>query len=403
MKRIFLPMFIAIMAISFVYQSCSKQEDNIDDNVKSSQSVELAFPDRDAEKELLILPNGLIVEKLDSIYILGGDMILPNSYVESLYKDSIITKAAAINEFCKFWPNGRVYYEFASNMTSTYRTAALNGMKMWQDKTGVEFIPTTTGNRVYIQYSPSSNSSALGYIKNGKQNLLLANASAGIAAHELGHAIGLIHEHQRPNRGNYITVKTNNIKPEKRHNFDLVPSAISCRQEMDYNSIMMYSSYNSFAIDLSLPTMTRKDGTTWEAQRTKLSDSDIELVKFIYGPPFYSIKKEVIRDNSREQGNVEIIDVEYSNRIYFYSDKQCKNRISQTENPVQVRLKRFRKYKQYGYQPVFYSETFIYNIPAGTSSWALPDTKEYRMYELANETNCDISDYFDYCVKNVDF
>ena len=53
----------------------------------------------------------------------------------------------------------------------------------------------------------------------------------------------------------------------------------------DYKSIMLYPSYNSFAIDYSKPTMTKKDGSTFNAQRNNLSYIDIVAIYDIYGFP----------------------------------------------------------------------------------------------------------------------
>ena len=45
----------------------------------------------------------MVVEKLDSIYILGGDMILSNKFIDSLYNGSTsLTKAASTGDFIKF-------------------------------------------------------------------------------------------------------------------------------------------------------------------------------------------------------------------------------------------------------------------------------------------------------------
>lgn len=51
---------------------------------------------------------------------------------------------------------------------------------------------------------------------------------------------------------------------------------------MDFNSLMLYGSYNSFAIDYDKPTMTKKDGSTWNAQRSYLSDEDLNLISTKY-------------------------------------------------------------------------------------------------------------------------
>ena len=54
---------------------------------------------------------------------------------------------------------------------------------------------------------------------------------------------------------------------------------------------MLYPSYNSFAIDYSKPTMTKKDGSTFNAQRNNLSYIDIVAIYDIYVSP---LEEEVL-------------------------------------------------------------------------------------------------------------
>ena len=63
------------------------------------------------------------------------------------------------------------------------------------------------------------------------------------AAHEIGHALGMHHEHARPDRDDHVTVDFNNIEPDKEGNFVQTSiSAVTCaRTPYDLGSIMHYS------------------------------------------------------------------------------------------------------------------------------------------------------------------
>lgn len=60
--------------------------------------------------------------------------------------------------------------------------------------------------------------------------------------HELGHAIGLMHEHQRPDRDNYITINYTNITPSQRVWFNTYSryAVNTYSVKYDHSSIMHY-------------------------------------------------------------------------------------------------------------------------------------------------------------------
>ena len=61
-----------------------------------------------------------------------------------------------------------------------------------------------------------------------------------VFAHVLGHALGFRHEQSRPDRDDYVTIKTENIKENKTNNFLKDDTLDSHRISYDYGSVMHY-------------------------------------------------------------------------------------------------------------------------------------------------------------------
>lgn len=261
------------------------------------QQIEEYMPG--VEKETYVTTKGVVMEKLDSVYIIQGDILLSREQAEEFELPE--TKGTVLNNGKYMWPDGIVYFCFANEGLS-YRIESLKwtqteklyeAMNYYHRTTGIEFRPVTyayAGRSKYIVQPDyiefidgDGNWSKLGR-QGGRQQLCLSptGASVGTAMHELGHAIGLLHEQCRRDRDNYININFSNIQSEKRHNFEKTNDATIMGTFFDFNSIMLYGSYNLFAIDLGKPTMTKKDGSTWVAQRSYLSAEDLNLISTKY-------------------------------------------------------------------------------------------------------------------------
>ncbi|PRD33298.1 UNVERIFIED_CONTAM: Astacin [Trichonephila clavipes] len=121
----------------------------------------------------------------------------------------------------------------------------------------------------------------------GMQNLSLGNGCAwvGLVIHELGHAIGLYHEHQRSDRDNYITVYRNNVIPDQMHNFVLTdPDKEIIYAPYEYASIMHYGNYAFSRQPNRLPTMVAKTGVRLYEPYEKpgFTQTDLYRIKQLY-------------------------------------------------------------------------------------------------------------------------
>ncbi|MET7257124.1 M12 family metallopeptidase [Dyadobacter fermentans] len=185
-------------------------------------------------------------------------------------------KGAGLSNEPRRWPQGRIPYEIGPGLD---QTAISVSMSYWEDKTPIRFIPRTN-EFDYIRFEGTdmnfNRSEGIGR-KGGMQRIFLNDASKSstpVIAHEIGHALGLVHEHARDDWFLYINIHPENFqegwtqanfqgygKEEGNVKFDQ-------REGFDFGSIMLYGSFdvsrkNSDGSYVG-PVMTKKkDGSTW--------------------------------------------------------------------------------------------------------------------------------------------
>jgi len=102
--------------------------------------------------------------------------------------------------------------------------------------------------------------------------------------HELGHGLGLLHEHQRPDRDDYIDIYYNNILSAFQFNFDKKdnPLIIESNYAYDYHSVMHYG---ETAFSSNGDTTIEPKDSDQVLERELISEIDAAKVQDIYGAP----------------------------------------------------------------------------------------------------------------------
>lgn len=175
------------------------------------------------------------VEEEADHYVLDGDMILPKT---NFTERPTITPElrGAMHSGFRPWTNRIVYYQFAPNLQSNLRKNFLVACSQWNRLAGISFRERTNQSN-YIWVYPGGEDKAEVGMRGNRQIMSLYDSNAGVAIHELGHALGMAHEHQRSDRNNYIY-----MHPSYANQFAFKVENTLNYTPFDFNSIMLYAS-----------------------------------------------------------------------------------------------------------------------------------------------------------------
>jgi uncharacterized protein (TIGR03437 family) len=179
------------------------------------------------------------------------------------------------------WADATMYYMIDSDVPDQQRI--LDGIAHWNTRTQFKILPRTS-ERNYVRFRrvmvDAACYSYLGMIGGEQEIGTTDSCSAGSVIHELGHAWGLWHEHQRSDRGGNLTVLYDNI--DKRYYSDFNQSLTGSRDlsYYDFGSIMHYGP-TGFSRNYQDTLATVPPGIPF-GQRTALSTGDIDGVTRLY-------------------------------------------------------------------------------------------------------------------------
>mmetsp|Transcript_31729 Transcript_31729/g.74112 ORF Transcript_31729/g.74112 Transcript_31729/m.74112 type:complete len:371 (-) Transcript_31729:77-1189(-) len=199
----------------------------------------------------------------------------------------------------KPWPNGVVQFKWKEGVHPKAKEAALAGMRLWEAKTCILFREASPDFKhpLTIGSDEAGCHAHAGFYDFSKQKMNLGEGCwmVGVAAHELGHVIGLQHEQEREDRDEYVNIHNENIIDGMQQWFAKNPWRDDPTKKLPYDlaSIMHYDEW-AFAkkVDFKDPSkkaiqVVNKDkyGNCKTGQRSRLSIGDQLTVAQLYGCP----------------------------------------------------------------------------------------------------------------------
>lgn len=143
------------------------------------------------------------VEVVDGDAILGGDMNL--GPIEELRERAAGGSPEALHDpdFAQ-WPNGEVPYTIDAAFERQNRTLIQDVFRQWENGTGVRFVPRRPEHARYVDIVATGDGTCTVY---SYSNPVRAEVDDWCFAHEIGHTLGLLHEHQRRDRADHVRVR----------------------------------------------------------------------------------------------------------------------------------------------------------------------------------------------------
>ena len=227
---------------------------------------------------------GAVWQGAGAYAVVEGDMIVGRIDTSGRLMPGASRRGLGHTRLIGRWPSGIVPYEITASIDETTRATIQAAVDHWNTNTRLSFVERTAENAAefteFVQFFQTGGcASYVGRADEQPQPVYVQACTVGSVIHELGHAIGLYHEHTRSDRDSWITVDESQIVEGRFNNFRIQRANAQDLGAYDYESIMHYGPY--FFARGDAPTIIAPAGISI-GQRVALSEGDIRSANALY-------------------------------------------------------------------------------------------------------------------------
>lgn len=182
----------------------------------------------------------------DKVHYEFGDMLLTEEQV-NIFLNQTGTEKGASNRFFNRWPNCKVYYKWSSSNppSQNAKNAFIQVFREIENATNIDFkyAAWSAPRSSYLEVRKTSGGPSATVGKTSRSTLYLPTTfGMRDIRHEVGHVLGLVHEHQRSDAANFLTFQLGNLDGCSSSYFSPKSSYSRHYTSFDDRSVMIYHS-----------------------------------------------------------------------------------------------------------------------------------------------------------------
>lgn len=227
-----------------------------------------------------------------------------------LFAPRMMQRGIGVRAGVRVWQDGIVPYYFDPELDPLAVKAIQTAVDTWNKLAGISLIevdPNRERPDDYLHFIPAQGCASWIGRQGGAQTVWAApSCSSGSMMHEIGHALGLEHEHTRPDRDQHIKIRWENIDVDKSANFDISQTDKQYYGDYDFASIMHYGEF-FFSANGQATIEPLYDSGAAVGQRVAPSAGDIAAIARLYGSDVSLVSSVVgIANSSDNRSHSEI-------------------------------------------------------------------------------------------------